>query len=65
MIRDMMVQCIEKRFAASCAPHPVEWLSDNGSIFAVRKTIEIALAQPRPCFPRLKVRKETAWPRVS
>jgi hypothetical protein len=44
MIRDMMVQCVEKRLAASRAPHPVEWLSDNGLIFAAHKTIEIAVA---------------------
>jgi putative transposase len=51
MIRDMMVQCVEKRFAASRAPHPVKWLSDNGSIFATHKTIEIAIgAQPGPVF---------------
>jgi hypothetical protein len=44
MICDMMVQCVEKRLAASRAPQPVEWLSDNGLIFAADKTIEIALA---------------------
>jgi transposase InsO family protein len=44
MIRDMMVQCVEKRFGTIRAPHPVQWLSDNGSNFAVHKTIEIALA---------------------
>jgi Integrase core domain len=32
MIRDMMVRCIERRFGAIRAPHPVQWLSDNGSI---------------------------------
>jgi transposase InsO family protein len=51
MIRDMMVQCVEKRFGAIRAPHPVRWLSDNGSIFAAHKTIEIALAlNLAPCF---------------
>src|SRR6202035_3666739 len=44
MIRDMMVQCVEQRFGAIRAPHSVQWLSDNGSIFAAHKTIEIALA---------------------
>src|ERR1700730_14153172 len=44
MIRDMMVDCVEKRFGAIRAPHPVQWLSDNGSIFAAHRTIEIALA---------------------
>jgi transposase InsO family protein len=51
MIRDMMVQCVEKRFGTIRAPHPVQWLSENGSIFAAHKTIEIALAlNLAPCF---------------
>ena len=44
MIRDMMVRCVEQRFGTIRAPHPVQWLSDNGSIFAAHRTIEIALA---------------------
>jgi putative transposase len=51
MIRDMMVRSVEQRFGASRAPHPVQWLSDNGSIFAAHRTIEIALAlNLAPCF---------------
>ena len=51
MIRDMMVHCVEKRFGAVPAPHRVQWLSDNGSIFAAHKTIDIALAlNLDPCF---------------
>ena len=51
MIRDMMVRSVEQRFGALRAPHPVQWLSDNGSIFAAHKTIEIALALNLvPCF---------------
>jgi putative transposase len=51
MIRDMMVDCVERRFGAIRAPHPVQWLSDNGSIFAAHRTIEIALALNLvPCF---------------
>ncbi len=50
-IRDMMVSCVEKRFAAITAPHRIQWLSDNGSIFAAYKTIDIALAlNLEPCF---------------
>ncbi len=44
MIGDMMVQCVEKRFGTIRAPHLVQWLSDNGSIFAAHRTIETALA---------------------
>ena len=37
--------------AAPRAPHRVQWLTDNGSIFAAAKTIEIALAlNLEPCF---------------
>ena len=51
MIRDMMVQCVELRFGSIRAPHRVQWLTDNGSIFAAHKTIEIALAlNLEPCF---------------
>ena len=33
------------------APHRVQWLSDNGSIFAAYKTIEIAMTlNLEPCF---------------
>ena len=51
MIRDMMVRCVEQRFGTLRAPYPVQWLSDNGSIFAAHRTIEIALAlNLAPCF---------------
>jgi putative transposase len=51
MIRDMMVRSVEQRFGGLRAPHPVQWLSDNGSVFAAYKTIEIALAlNLLPCF---------------
>jgi len=51
MIRDMMVRCVEQRFGTLRAPHPVQWLSDNGSIFNAHRTIEIALAlNLAPCF---------------
>ena len=51
MIRDMMVECVEKRFGAFRAPYRVQWLSDNGSIFVAHKTVEIALAlNLEPCF---------------
>ena len=51
MIRDMMVHCVEKRFGTAPAPHRVQWLSDNRSIFLAHKTIDIALALGlEPCF---------------
>jgi len=51
MIRDLMVHCVERRFGTMSAPHRVQWLSDNGSIFAAQKTIDFALAlNLQPCF---------------
>jgi transposase InsO family protein len=51
MIRDMMVHCVENRFRVVPAPHRIQSLSDNGSIFAAHKTIYIALAlNLEPCF---------------
>ena len=32
MVRDLMIACVERRFGISKAAHPVEWLSDNGSV---------------------------------
>ena len=37
-IRDMMLEAVEARFGGIRAPHPVEWLSDNGSIYTARET---------------------------
>ena len=51
MIRDMMVRSVEQRFGTIRAPQPVQWLSENGSIFAAHRTIEIARAlNLLPCF---------------
>ena len=44
MVRDMMVQCVERRFGSERAPHSVQWLTDNGSVFAAQKTVDIAVA---------------------
>lgn len=37
-VRDMMLDAVDKRFRAERAPHPVEWLSDNGSPYTARET---------------------------
>jgi putative transposase len=42
-----MVQCVEHRFGDLRAPHRVQWLTDNGSIFAANRTLEIAALEPR------------------
>lgn len=51
IIRDLMVECVERRFATVRAPYPVQWLADNGSVYAATRTIEIGFAlNLSPCF---------------
>ena len=51
MIRDLMIGCVESRFGTFKAPHQVQWLSDNGSIFTAARTLETATALGLlPCF---------------
>ena len=43
MVRDLMVQSIEYRFGPlEKAPHPIEWLSDNGSCCTAHHTRQFA-----------------------
>ena len=42
MIRDLMLESVERRFGSSLTPHPVQWLSDNGSCYRARETIHFA-----------------------
>lgn len=44
MIRDLMLACVERRFGALRAPHPVQWLADNGSAYAAHDTRDFAVA---------------------
>lgn len=44
MVRDLMVEAVEKRFGGTRTPHPVEWLSDNGSAYIARETATTAIA---------------------
>jgi putative transposase len=50
-IRDMMLEAVEARFGSARAPHPVEWLSDNGSIYIARDTrVFASQLNLVPCF---------------
>lgn len=50
-VRDMMLEAIEARFATIRAPHPVEWLSDNGSPYTAKETRDFASQLNLvPCF---------------
>ncbi|WNZ65828.1 DDE-type integrase/transposase/recombinase [Myxococcus sp. MxC21-1] len=42
LVRDLMAETLEARFGAGCrrAPHPIEWLTDNGPAFTAHETRE-------------------------
>jgi len=42
MVRDLMLECVEKRFGTTSTPHRVGWLTDNGTCFAAKDTVEFA-----------------------
>lgn len=42
MIRDLMLESVERRFGSCRVPHPLQWLSDNGSCYRAHETIEFA-----------------------
>lgn len=44
MVRDMMLECVERRFDAVRAPQPVQWLADNGSAYTAAETVDFATA---------------------
>jgi transposase InsO family protein len=51
MVRDLMLETVEKRFGAIQAPHALEWLSDNGSPYTAGETLDFAAALGLvPCF---------------
>ena len=48
MVRDMMLEAVETRFAALRAPHALEWLTDNGSAYTAKADPRLRDgAQPR------------------
>jgi len=44
MIRDIMLLSVERRFDSHRAPYRIEWLSDNGSCYTAKETIDFAQA---------------------
>jgi transposase InsO family protein len=44
MVRDLMLEAVERRFDAIQAPHSIEWLSENGSPYTANETIDFAAA---------------------
>jgi transposase InsO family protein len=51
MVRDLMLACVEQRFNALRAPHPVRRLADNGSAYVAGEALEFSAALALvPCF---------------
>lgn len=51
MVRDLMLETVDRRFGRMQTPYPVEWLSDNGSPYTARETLDFAAALGLvPCF---------------
>ena len=51
MVRDMMLEAVETRFAGLRAPQALEWLTDNGSAYTAKETRDFAVALNLvPCF---------------
>ena len=51
MIRDLMIESVEKRFGTTKVQNPIQWLSDNGSCYRANETIDFAIGLGLvPCF---------------
>jgi transposase InsO family protein len=51
MIRDLMLEAVERRFGTTATPHAIQWLSDNGSAYRAYETIDFAIRLGlMPCF---------------
>jgi putative transposase len=51
MIRDLMLESVERRCGTTHTPQPIQWLSDNGSAYRAHETIDFAIRLGlAPCF---------------
>ena len=51
MLRDLIIESVERRFGGQQPPHPVEWLSDTGSCHRAYETVSFAKTIGLvPCF---------------
>jgi len=66
MIRDLMLESVERRFGTTHTPQPIQWLSDNGSAYRAYETIDFAIRLGLvPASLRCAARSRTACPRPS
>ena len=51
MIRDLVLESVERRCGTTHTPQPIQWLSDNGSAYRAHETIDFAIRLGlAPCF---------------
>jgi len=66
MIRDLMLEAVEKRFGTAVTPNRIQWLSDNGSCYRAYEAMEFAVRLGLvPCFTPGAAHNPTACPRRS
>lgn len=55
MVRDLMLQAVEQRFGCLKAQLPTEFLSDNGSCYMAKDTLDFAASLGlKPCFTPIR-----------
>lgn len=55
MVRDLLLHAVEQRFGCLKAPLPVEFLTDNGSCYTAKETLDFAASLGlKPCFTPVK-----------
>jgi putative transposase len=66
MIRDLMLESVERRFNSQQTPHPVECLSDDGVCYSAHETISFAQSIGLvPCFTWCDRHSRMKWPSPS
>lgn len=61
-VRDLMLLCVERRFASRHTPHAVEWLTENGSCYSARETTAFGQSLGLvPCFTPVHSPDQTGW----
>ncbi len=51
LVRDMMLRAVEQRFGCLQTPLPIEFLTDNGSCYTAKETLNFAMSLGlKPCF---------------
>ncbi len=49
MAQNVMLGCVEARFGKPVTPHKIEWLTDNGSCYSAKETIQFGIMLGMEC----------------